>query len=277
MEIRTLESVSLLSIAEAFNSAFSDYSIAIHYSDEDFENKVIAENIDLKYSPAAFIDGRIAGFILHGLDEIDGQLHIFNAGTGVIPQHRGKRIVEQLYNHILPMLAAKGYRHHQLEVLENNDKAEKIYTKTGFTRKRKVTSFKGNVSNIQSGIKIEEAESMDWDKAETFWNIEPTWQNNTQCIKRTLSRHKIFTAAIDNEFAGYAIVDRVSGRLKQFAVKQEYRRRGIGKALFSYTANEKGEVSFINFDESDTESTAFFKALGLVPFIVLYEMVFVHP
>jgi ribosomal protein S18 acetylase RimI-like enzyme len=273
MEIKTLESLPLPSIAKTFNEAFSDYNIPISYTDENFENKILSEGIDLKYSPGAFVNGELVGFILHGLDKIKGQLKVFNAGTGVVPEYRGKRILDKLYDFMSPILAEKGYYHHQLEVLESNSKAEKIYVAKGFTRTRKVTAFKGVVAPVDNrNVSIKEVTTLNWPEAESFWNMQPTWQNYTQCILRAPSLHKIFVAEVDGTFAGYAVADSTNGRLKQFAVKGEFRRRGIGKALFTHAANEKGEVSFINFDESDKQSLAFFESVGLKPIISLYEM-----
>jgi ribosomal protein S18 acetylase RimI-like enzyme len=273
MEIKTLEGMPLLSIAKTFNKAFSDYSIPISYTDENFENKIISEGIDLTYSPGAFVDGELVGFILHGLDKISGELKVFNAGTGVVPVHRGKRVVDKLYDYILPILAEKGYYQHQLEVLESNEKAEKIYEAKGFKRVRTVNAYKGIIiPKNYSGFNIRKVTSLNWAEAESFWNVQPTWQNYTQCILRAPHLHKIIEAEINGNFAGYAVTDITSGRLKQFAVKPEFRRRGIGSALFSSAANEKGEVSFINFDESDKGSIAFFELLGLKPLISLYEM-----
>jgi len=277
MEIRTLEGLPLSSIAETFNLAFSDYSIPLKLTTESFENKVKAENIDLRYSPGALIDGKLTGFILNGLDEVNGELKVFNAGTGVVPEHRGKRIIDSLYGYILPILAEQGYRQHQLEVIVGNDKAEKIYSRTGFKRVRKVTAFKSVVTSIPANsFSIEEVDSLDWAVAESFWNTQPTWQNNTQCLKRTLHNHRLLMATMEGEFAGYAAVDTTSGRLKQFAVKPAHRRKGIGRALFSMSANAKGEVSFTNFDESDAESMAAFKAMGFEPTVELYEMTLLY-
>ena len=278
MEIKTLEGIPLPSIAKVFNEAFSDYSITVQYSDTNFGYKILSEGIDLKSSPAAFIDGQLAGFILHGLDTINGQLRVFNAGTGVVPMHRGKRIVEQLYNFIFPVLAAQGYRHHQLEVLAGNSKAEKIYLKAGFTRSRKVVAYKGAVEKREyKDVRIDEVATLDWDVARTFWNVEPTWQNNIHCIQRAAGNHIIVQATVEKKFAGYAVVDKISGRIRQFAVKQEMRKKGLGRALLSCAANEKGEVSFTNYPVSDSESVSAFTALGLVPVVELYEMTFVHP
>jgi ribosomal protein S18 acetylase RimI-like enzyme len=277
MEIKTLESLPLSAIAETFNKSFSDYSLPISYTDEQFKNKVIAEGIDLRFSSGAFINNELVGFILNGIDTINGSKLVFNAGTGVVPQQRGKFIVGKLYDYILPVLAEQGFRYHQLEVVEGNEKAEKIYAGKGFSRTRKLTAFKGIVKSAgKNDVTVTVVPSLNWAEAESFWNVKPTWQNNTQCILRAPLMHKILKAEVDGVFAGYAVADVSSGRLKQFAVKKEYRRRGIGTALFKHAANERDEVSFINFDVSDAGSLAFFKALGLEPVVNLYEMTMQH-
>lgn len=273
MEIITLQNTPLPVIAKTFNESFADYNIPIRYSDKQFENKILSEGINLNYSPGAFINGKLAGFILNGIDIIRNVKQVFNAGTGVVPQHRGKFIVGELYDFILPVLAQLGYKYHLLEVVEGNEKAERIYAGKGFSRTRKLTAFKGIVSPAAgNNVAITEVPALDWAEAESFWNVKPTWQNNIQCILRAPQLHKIYKAEMDGVFAGYVVADINSGRLKQFAVKEDYRRRGIGTSLLKYAANEKGEVSFINFDVSDTGSLDFFKAVGLVPVVNLYEM-----
>lgn len=273
MEIKTLESIPLSAIAETFNKSFSDYSIPIRYTDELFKNKIVSEGIDLGHSPGAFVNDELAGFILHGLDTINGVKRVFNAGTGVVPHHRGKFIVSKLYDHIFPVLEKQGYKHHQLEVFEGNEKAEKIYVAKGFVRTRELTAFKGTVkAAARNEVTVSQVQSLDWTEAESFWNVKPTWQNYTQCIVRAPQLHKILKAEVDGAFAGYAVVETTGGRLKQFAVKEGFRRRGVGTALFQHAANEKGEASFINYDVNDTGSLEFFKAIGLVPVVTLYEM-----
>ena len=273
MEIITLQSISLSSLTSAFNRGFSDYAIKFQFTDEDFQKKIISENIIQEYSVGAFEHGELIAFILHGLEDIDGQKRVFNAGTGVAPKYRGQRIVEKLYNYILPVLKNKGYRHHQLEVLDGNDKAEKIYAKVGFLRSRHVISFSGTVAQYSdTNIEIKEVRSLDWTVVKTFCNVEPTWQNSFSAIQRTIDHYTIVEAYYKNEFAGFAIYDPKTGRLRQFGVKKECRSKGIGKSLFAYAGGKIGQVSFTNYDMSDYNSIAFFTSLGLKSGNELIEM-----
>lgn len=273
MEFITLEAISPSSMVAAFNKAFSDYAINFSYTDESFKRKIISENIIPEYSVGAFADGELVAFILHGLDEIDGQKRVFNAGTGVIPEYRGQRIVQRLYEYMLPILKNKGYRHHQLEVLAGNDKAEKIYANVGFEHYRRLLSYSGVVEHSgNNDIELKEVPSLDWNLAKTFCDIEPTWQNGFPVIQRTIDNHKIVAAYKEGNLVGFAAYDAISHRIRQFGVKKEERGNGIGKSLFAYVSNKTGQVSFTNYDVNDTNAVAFFNALRLKPGYELIEM-----
>lgn len=257
----------------AFNRAFSDYAINFSYTDESFRKKILSENIIPEYSVGAFADGELIAFILHGLDEMDGEKRVFNAGTGVVPEYRNQRIIQQLYEYILPILKNKGYRHHQLEVLDGNDKAEKIYANVGFKRHRKVLAYNGSVASYSAeGIVLKQVTSIDWDAARTFCDTEPTWQNSFPAIQRTIDDYRIVAAFKAGAFVGFGIFDPTSGRLRQFGVKKEERCRGIGRALFAYVSTNAGQVSFTNYDMNDAVATSFFNNLGLKSSYELIEM-----
>lgn len=277
MEIKTLQELSLSALTTAFNSGFSGYAIPFQFTEENFERKIIAENIVTEYSVGAFVNGELIAFIFHGLEDDEGQKRVFNAGTGVVPEYRGQRIVEKLYNYILPVLKHKGYSHHQLEVLDGNDKAEKIYAKMGFLRHRHVISFSGIVApHGVTDVDIKSVSSLDWAVAKTFCDVQPTWQNSFNAILRTLNSHILVAAYYQDHFAGFAVYDSATGRLRQFGVKKEYRRKGIGRSLFAYISNAASQVSFTNYDMNDTNGITFFTSLGLEPSNELIEMRLVY-
>ncbi len=273
MEIKTLEGIPIAILADTFNEAFSDYKIRFNVTEDFFRKKFEAESIKQKLSVGAFDGGRLVGFILHGVDEIDGVKSVFNGGTGVVPSHRGRRITEAMYIYALQILCTAGYKHHQLEVLHDNDKAKKVYLKMGFKDVRMVASFAGKVAaEIPPSITIQQVDKLDFEVLQSWCNVQPTWQNNTQCILRVASRHDFYMACLNGEEAGFAAVDTLNNRIKQFAVKPSLRRNGVGHALFSHISDKYGIVTFVNYDLSDTGSLLFFNKLGLVQDNDLYEM-----
>lgn len=273
MEINTLQYLSHAAMVETFNRAFSDYEINISYSEENFTKKVISENIIPEYSVGAFVNGELVAFILNGLDDVNGRKCVFNAGTGVVPEYRGQRIVQKLYDYILPTLKTKGYCHHQLEVLKGNDKAEKIYLNAGFVHDRNVSSFSGVVPPyLSENITLRVDPMIDWNHIKTFCDTEATWQNGFPAILRTIDHHEVIGAYVGNELAGFAVFDPIGGRLKHFGVRKDMRRRGIGRSLFAYVSGRVGKVTFTNYDMSDANALAFFNALQLEPGYELIEM-----
>ena len=277
MTIKTLQDVAISDILKAFNEAFSDYIIKLELTEESLITKIKAENIKVEASVGAFDKGRLVGFILNGLDELEGIKTVYNGGTGVIPEYRGNRIVEKMYGYILPVLKAEGYSKHTLEVIEGNYKALRAYEKIGFKTIRTFSSFKGQVNAPgNSKIRISVAKNLDWETAESFWNVKPSWQNSSAAIKRTLDQHEIIVAFKGDEPVGYAV--RAGARIKQFAVKKEERGNGIGRALFKYINSKvtPEPISFINYDKTDESSILFFQKTGLNQFIDLNEMNFFY-
>lgn len=271
--INTLAGISAAEIVAAFNHSFSTYVIPWNMSEDDFKFKMKAEGIVPEYCAGAFHNGKLVGLILQGVDEIDGEKHVFNAGTGVAPEFRGNGLTEKMYNYILRVLKDKGYRHHRLEVLCDNIAAKKSYEKVGFKVVREIASFKGNgKETTNENIKIATIDVPDWHLMKTFWNIMPSWQNDTHSIIRAGERYKALGAYIDGNLAGYAIYDPKLSRIRLFGVKKEHRRQGIATALFSRAAKEMDGISFTNYDLSDKESIAAFTAMGLEPAHPSYEM-----
>lgn len=276
MIIRSLETESPESLSHVFNRAFSDYEIPLQFSAQGMSDKMKAENIDLKYSAGAFVHGEPVAFILTGKDVIDGEKRVYNAGTGVVPEFRGRRLPQQIYQYLIPFLQGEGYFRHQLEVLENNIKASRVYEKLGFKTLRQTGCFRGLV-NPACAIKLEPVsiQNLDWDLAETFHDFKPTWQNSRLALERSSSLHQLLVAKNEQgDLMGYVTFVPGNGRIKQFAVNPDFRRRGIASALFAAVAslNPAREVSLINVDESSRETLAFLSALGLQRFAGLFEM-----
>ena len=274
MEFSTLENVPLAVIVDVFTQSFSDYRIPMMPTEDSLRAKMISENIKPQTSAGAFAEGKLVGLILNGVDEIDGEKRVFNAGTGVIPEYRGQQATEKMYSFIIPLLKQQGYKYHQLEVLRDNIRAKKVYEKVGFTDYRQLSCYKGIVDKpLADGIVIKEAGMPDWNLAKSFWNVEPTWQNNIHSVQRSGDRYKTALAYLDNDFSGYVVYDPVSRRIKQFAVRRDARGKGVGTALFSHVNIMTGQIVLTNYDESDAESHKAFTAWGLEPQYPMYEMI----
>src|SRR3954465_14308675 len=115
MDIRPLSSIPFHEIYIAFTEAFSDYIIPFHPAERALNDKQKACRVNYDMSFGMFDGGRLVAFIIFGIDTLNGKLTAYNAGTGVIPAHRGQRLVKKLYDHALPILKAAGVQQSTLE------------------------------------------------------------------------------------------------------------------------------------------------------------------
>ena len=274
MELRTLEHCTLAQITEAFNHAFSDYVVPLKLSEEAMAEKIKTENILPVLSAGAFDNGQIVGFILHGYDLVDGVPTVYNAGTGVIPSHRGKAITQSIYQFILPLLQEKQIHHHVLEVISTNTPAIRVYEKLGFRTQRELGVFKKtDFLEIQNDIVIKDTE-LDESLLKAFNSCEPSWQNSTASILRNPDGHKIIGAFDGDKIIGCAVYAQSTGRVKQLAVHPQHRGKKIGSALVSYMMQHKqGEaLVFTNIDLGYKPAIAFLQSLGFQQLLMQFEM-----
>lgn len=275
LDIKTLKGINTKDILEVFNKSFSDYFIPFHLSEEQLRSKMLADKVDLSMSVGVFEKDQLVAFICHGFDIINGRKAIYNGGTGVIPEKRGINLTTQMYKFILPKLRAQGIHTLQLEVITENIQAIKSYEKSGYTTQRTLACYKGDAINLQSNddISIHTLQHYDWGVMESFWDIEPTWQNSKNVVNILQDPNISFGAFIEDELVGYIIFNPSNNRIQQIAIHKENRRRKIASALILELTKEHGStLSIINVDKSSKEAIAFFEEIGLKKNLEQLEM-----
>lgn len=275
LEFKTIEDISLTELTHTFNSAFSDYIVRLQFSESQMLQKLKNENIQLSISYGAYEKNKLVGFILNAFDSYYYPNSIYNAGTGVIPEFRGLRIIEQLYSYAINELVTKGFVNHQLEVAIENEKAKKVYEKTGFKIYRDLACYKGkSIQSINSTFEVRQLNSINLKELQEYWNFKPTWQNDSPTINRMIERLTVLTAEINSSIIGYCIFNKDSGRIHQLAVKPNWRKKGIGKALLDGIFKEgyRGELTILNIDKRDLETNQFLINLGFTTYVDQYEM-----
>lgn len=104
MEIKNLENIDLEKLVSVINLSFSDYIVPFQLTLEKLKSKIVAEDIKLKLSTGVFDADKMVGCMLHGLRDSNNGLMVYNAATGVIPDYRGRGLVSEMYDHLLPEL-----------------------------------------------------------------------------------------------------------------------------------------------------------------------------
>jgi len=277
MVIHTLSELTAADLAAVFNTAFEGYFLPIRLSEQQMADKIKSENIRLDYSVGVTIDDRLAGFILTGIDKDHQQTISYNAGTGVIPEFRGLKLTEKMYDYLLPILKKQNIRKHQLEVITENTKALKIYQHIGYQITKTVSSFKGKIIAPSKELTYEFVKlDLTEDRlVQSFWNHFPTYQNTLSSINRNKELHEILGIYANKQLIAYIIYTKGTLRIKQFGVHPNYRNNGIGHQLFYEVqkTNPDTDLVLINIGNTDDITHSFLKKIGMDIIIEQFEMV----
>ena len=273
MLIRHLTEKDTPDLLNTLNHAFADYIVPFQLNAEQLQFKIRSENIVFHWSTGVFDSERLVAFIMHGVRKENGKTVVYNAGTGVLPEYRGKGLVGKMYDFIQPFFKNK-VNELVLEVIEKNQSAIRAYEKNGFTIRRKLLCFGGELKKIshQSAASIEPLHELLWEDLQLFWDISPSWQ--TAIPSMDIAQPTAFGAFIDSELVGYVLFNPFNKRICHIAVAAQYRRKGIGTQLLAEVQkqlpNEK--LQFNNIDEAAENLKSFLEKLGLANNINQFEM-----
>ncbi|UKB83420.1 GNAT family N-acetyltransferase [Chryseobacterium sp. MEBOG06] len=277
MEFKTLANTSIDEILSVFNHSFSDYIVPFYLTKEVLISKIAAEKLDRNISVGAFEEGRLISFILQAEKIENGEKTIYNGGTGVVPESRGKGLVRKMYDFIIPLLKERSADLLLLEVIEGNQAAIRAYENLGFTMVRKLNCFNGNINSGKGNttVTIKELTALQWDKFMPFWDIEPSWQGSVFILEDMLKDCLILGAFRDEILIGYIIYNPFSRKIYQIAVDKNHRNQGIGTRLFDgiKEISEGQTIAFNNVhDTSENTYTFLEKTIGLNNWLSQFEM-----
>ncbi|MDN5201620.1 GNAT family N-acetyltransferase [Fulvivirgaceae bacterium BMA10] len=262
----------------AFQSAFSDYSLNFNMTKEEFIQKFVRKlGIDYSHSFGAFHEEELVGFIFKTIDNYQGRKSAFNGGTGVVPAFRGNHITAHLYEKAIPVFKANNVEQCVLEVLTDNERAQKVYQSIGFKTHRYFLCFKllkkPNLSKPPL-FKIEKISNPDWNLLQKFSDYSPSFLDIQSMLKRNIANEKVIVLSENDMPLAFAIYQN-NGRLSQIAVDKSNRGRGAGSALIDYIYKDvnKKHLTVINVDKNASEMISFLEKLGFENQVDQYEMI----
>ena len=279
-EIRFLNNKDLPQMFEAFSHAFSDYEIPFKISLAEFTKKFVDKlSIDFGLSPAIFHQGKITAFIFTSINYYDGRLTAYNGGTGVLPEYRGRRYVQQLYHHLMPRLQNRMVSHCVLEVLTRNERAIKVYESCGFGKSRYYHCFKllgrKRFKNYHYPWNIRISTKPDWKTYTRYFDFLPSFLDTPAMIDQNLKNEKIIEAIIHGEVVGYAIYQKAQGRISHIGVSPNWRGKGIGSSLIDYIYEDatNKDLTMININKEAAGVKDFLTRMGFENQFDQWEMV----
>lgn len=132
VEIRRLADCTFREALELWNGGFSGYYSDMSTTLDKFVSRMGREAIRPELSVAAFVDGKPAGFVLIAHKTVDGVGIVWNGGTGVHPDQRGKGLAKLLMREAVQAMRESGAATGVLEVVQKNAGAIAAYESSGF-------------------------------------------------------------------------------------------------------------------------------------------------
>ncbi len=262
--------------------AFADYAMDASGTTEESMMLRMAKNaVSFDASAGAYDGDRMVGFTLIGLDELGGELTAFDAGTGIVPDFRGRGLAKAMFDHALPELRNQGVQRFLLEVLQQNEPAIKAYEKSGFEIIRELKCFAVETASLRS-LDAEPDTEIRPIAVETFRTLvsEADWVpsfENRFTVHAAIPSHVTTLGAFDGETCvGVVTYCRDLNWLLSLLVVREHRRRGIGRTLLRALAaripENRSRLAALNIDASDVGMQAFLSTVGFSPLVDQYEM-----
>ncbi|WP_213277136.1 GNAT family N-acetyltransferase [Chryseobacterium indologenes] len=277
MEFKTLAHITIDELLSVFNHSFSDYVVPFHLTKQVLVSKITAEKLDMDLSAGAFEDGKLVGFILQSEKVENGEKIIYNGGTGVIPESRGKGLVRKMYDFIIPVLKERNANTLLLEVIEGNQPAIRAYENLGFSIVRRLLCFNGSIKQGKENaeVSIKDLKDFQWEKLRSFWDIEPSWQGSVFVLEPMPENYITLGAYIEEKLVGYIVYGPASEKIYQFAVDKSFRNQGVGTMLFNAISKKNGgqTIALNNVDDSSENASKFLsERAGLNNWLSQFEM-----
>ncbi len=280
IEYRTLDTSTLEETHATFREAFSDYVVQMDMPLWKFEMMARRRGYDPGISMGAFSGDRLVGFILNGIRQWDGRPTAYDTGTGVVPEFRKRGITTNIFRSLVDLLRHEGVEAYLLEVIKENDPARELYLKQGFRIVREFSCYLGKVEDLRAGagpgIVLDHTPigDLEWDELATMWDFTPSWQNSIESVMAVAETFEVVTARVDDELAGYGMVEPRSGDVPQIAVAPGHRGKGVGRAIMGDLAGlaESERLVILNVEEGSGPTGDFASALGMELFTDQYEM-----
>lgn len=221
-------------------------------------------------SIGVFEGTRVVAFTLNGLGNWHGVRTGYDSGTGVVRSHRGRGLSRKMLDASSDLLSRQGALQYLLEVLQSNDQAFGVYRKAGFEIVRELQCWALMQGESLPTPRVERIDDPDWELVRQFFDVEPSWQNSIESVRRAAAPRTCLASQSAGRLAGFAVVFD-SGDLPILAVAPAMRRRGIGRELIAAASRTAGVTLRIVNVEGDY-GAGFLEACGAVRTVRQFEM-----
>ena len=249
--IRRISAASLDDLVEAQNKIFADYIVPIRSSRAFFLDFLKSVGGDIGNVLVALDCERIVGYVTPVQDKREGWI----GGIGVMPQHRSRGIGTGLMAAAEQSLKERGVTDVYLEVIEGNQRAQKLYERLGYRPRRKLVCADGRPVRLEGyGDPPARATLADILPVHERSYADACWQRRkTAAVAQTARDAEIYRT--DGGFVMVRMVE-ANGFIPFLGVVPDKRRMGVGTSLARFALTRLHELgafkaSVFNVEEND--------------------------
>ncbi|PGA89413.1 GNAT family N-acetyltransferase [Bacillus toyonensis] len=247
IQYKRCSEVNIDLVYEAFKEGFSDYTIKMEVSKEDFIQRFLGpEGNSLEHSFLALDGDKSVGVILGGI-KVYETIKTMRCGTlAVHPNYRGIGVSQKLFELHKEEAIQNECKQLFLEVIVGNDRAIHFYNKLGYEKVYDLCYYNLNdVTKITNkdnkNIEVKRLEFQTFKLEIQKWlNFHINWQNDIDYIEKTNNTY--YGAYIDNDLKGSVCVNE-QGKISFIFVDKDYRNIGIGMKLLQVARVELSLLS----------------------------------
>lgn len=256
--------VSLQQLAECFNLSFSDYEQSICFTPNSLNYYLTASAVDLSLSFGAFQDDQLVAFILNAKGVYQNQNVVFDAGTGVIPAHRGKKVFSALFAYTSQQLQNRNITGYYLEVLQSNHHAVAIYSIKGFTVQREYSVLTASGPKHDRNPQVTVMPFQAFEAFATRFSVEPSFEHTAYTINQNPQLYEV--CCLDNR--AYCIYAKKNGEI----IQMHYNELDALKEVMAALTHKYPSAMAKNVDFNSFEVIQMLKEIGFVEILKQYEM-----
>jgi len=271
MTIKTLTNLSIKDQVTVFNQAFSDYVIKFQHTEESKMHRSKRARVNMDLSVGVFDGDTIVAFVFAAIGQQYGQKTIYNAGTGVIPAYRGKRLVKKMYDFAFPIWKKQGISQTSLEVVAGNEYAIKAYESVGLKISHKLITLSGSLphAGIKKGLILDKKQFPNWPLYGPIQPFNYAWDFCKAGVEAQPEFNQTYELrSKTNQFLAFAIIND-HGQIAQAGVKT----LADWPLLMNALATQFGTLKWVNIHENQIELIAFLKSIGWKVVVEQFEMI----
>lgn len=270
-QYRTLENTSYEQLAECFCQAFSDYAFPMELSPKQLRGVLEQSGVDLTLSYGAFIEDKMVGFIFNSTSLYNGQKAVFDAGTAVVPEHRGKGVFHQMFQIMERQLTQAQFETYYLEVLQQNKRAIQLYQKHGFAVDREYVVLRSGDESAQNVLfqgEEREFSQFDFSAVSNCMAVKPCFEHSTQVLQKNSHLYGVRYTRKGDKISAFCVYTKANGAILQLGYEDLSDLKLVLQSLLSTFSN----ISVKNVDTSYSQVLELFYSLHFEEVTRQYEM-----